>query len=99
MSQLRFNVKAVVNEWLGANVTVAGLLTGRDIMKTLKKVKGTVFIPDICLNKDGLFLDGMSLKELKTKLACNLLVVPSEGTAFFNFITQKKLLAAGDASA
>lgn len=96
VSQLRFKVVAVANEWLGANVTVTGLLSGCDIMKAIKKIKqGTVFIPDICLNKDGLFLDGLSLKELKQNSACNLLVVPSEGTTFFNFLTQKNLSATG----
>jgi len=89
-SRLKFNVKAVANEWLGPYVTVTGLLSGRDIMKTVKTVKkGTVLIPDICLNQDGLFLDGLSLAELKASTPCNLVVVPSEGTAFFNFLTQK----------
>jgi putative radical SAM enzyme (TIGR03279 family) len=58
----------VVNNFFGDSINVTGLLTGRDILQTLKD-KGfmheVVILPETVLNSDRLFLDDMSLTEFK----------------------------------
>jgi putative radical SAM enzyme (TIGR03279 family) len=64
-------VQAVVNEFFGESVTVAGLLAGRDLLNAAGS--GTpeemILIPREALNADNLFLDSLSLVEFKEALA------------------------------
>ncbi|MBN1233158.1 MAG: DUF512 domain-containing protein [Candidatus Coatesbacteria bacterium] len=63
-------VLSVRNKTFGDSVNVAGLLTGKDIMDFLIKIKPekTVYIPDICLNDDYEFLDNIKLVDIEKKL-------------------------------
>lgn len=58
----------VINNFFGDSINVTGLLTGGDILETLKH-KGFMYehiiLPEKVLNSDKLFLDGMSLEEFK----------------------------------
>ena len=58
----------VVNVFFGDSINVTGLLTGGDIIATLK-TKGLlhehIILPEKVLNSDKLFLDEMSLEEFK----------------------------------
>ncbi len=67
------------NEFFGRSVTVAGLLTGRDILRGLsgREIGDRVFIPPATLNDDGLFLDDMTLDRLAGALG-----VPVEAGLF-----------------
>jgi len=61
----------VKNDFFGNTVTVAGLLTGRDIVKTLrgKKLGDIVMLPSNMLKDDeDVFLDNMSLAQLEQAL-------------------------------
>ncbi len=52
----------VENNFFGNTITVTGLLTGRDIVNTLKFVKekfDKILVPDIVLNSNNKFLDNM----------------------------------------
>jgi putative radical SAM enzyme (TIGR03279 family) len=57
------------NLTFGSTVTVTGLLCGKDFAAALErsKGKGPVLIPPNCLNKDNLFLDDMSPKDLEAR--------------------------------
>ncbi len=60
----------VENKFWGKTVTVSGLLTGGDIMHTIKKIDAnydTILLPPNCINDDSLFLDDMMLDYLKNK--------------------------------
>ena len=63
---IRSRVVTVRNEFYGDSVTVSGLLTGRDIIKTLGAVSPdeTVVLPPNCLNGDGLFLDDVRPEDI-----------------------------------
>jgi len=53
----------VENHFYGASVTVSGLLTGRDIFNAVQhRMQGAfqVFLPENCVNYDGVFLDNMT---------------------------------------
>ncbi len=61
----------VKNSFFGPSVTVAGLLSGRDIAQALtgKKLGELVVIPSDALNDEkSIFLDGMSLEQLEKNL-------------------------------
>ncbi len=63
-------VVGVENEFFGRSVTVAGLLVGRDIARTLRgrDCGDLVLIPPATLNDDGLFLDDMTLENLAAEV-------------------------------
>jgi putative radical SAM enzyme (TIGR03279 family) len=77
-------VCAVKNDFLGETVTVAGLLSGRDIAAALVDVGSDeeVLIPGIALN-EGHFLDGVSVDDLREGTGAQITVVPPmpEGAA------------------
>ncbi len=68
--QLQANVVTVINKFFGETVTVAGLVVGQDILSTLQNepnVGDTLLLPRVMLREiEDVFLDGMTLEELKT---------------------------------
>jgi putative radical SAM enzyme (TIGR03279 family) len=72
----------VENQFFGTSVTVAGLLTGRDVIKTLNDNTDSynvLIIPDVALKEDeDLFLDDVSLSDIES--ATGLIVVRAEAT-------------------
>jgi NifB/MoaA-like Fe-S oxidoreductase len=71
----------VENTFFGASVTVTGLLTGRDVIKSLSGLvdKGDIIlIPDVALRSDGdMFLDDISLRDIEEVLGVPAAVVIS----------------------
>ncbi len=72
VAETGFNVGLIPieNKFWGKTVTVSGLLTGGDIMRTVKKIDNnydTILLPPNCINDDNLFLDDMKLDYLKNK--------------------------------
>ncbi|MEW6067269.1 MAG: DUF512 domain-containing protein [Nitrospirota bacterium] len=62
------DVIPVENRFFGASITVAGLLTGRDVIKTLLgKSEGSkiILVPDVVLNDEDKFLDDVTLKDME----------------------------------
>ena len=63
------DIKVVRNDFLGGNVKVTGLLSGKDIFNSFKSIDlatyDKIFLPDCIFNKDGLTIDDISKKELK----------------------------------
>lgn len=72
---LDLDLVAVENDWFGHTITVAGLLTGRDIVKTLKSrgYHHDVLLPSTTLKEfETVLLDGMSVKEMEEQLNCKI---------------------------
>ena len=67
--QLESELIVCENLTFGSTVTVTGLLCGKDFAAALErsKGKGPVLIPPNSLNKDNLFLDDMSPKDLEAR--------------------------------
>lgn len=74
----------VENQFFGSSVTVTGLLTGRDVIKTIftsmdekgRKEKTILLVPDTVLKCDeGLFLDDVSIKEVEDNLGVDTVVI------------------------
>jgi putative radical SAM enzyme (TIGR03279 family) len=77
ISGLTTRLVAVKNDFLGRTVTVTGLLTGTDILSTLrkrKKVGEIVLLPPNCLNEDGLFLDDSTPGDMERELDRSVIV-------------------------
>jgi len=76
------HVYKIENDFFGRTVTVAGLVTGRDIVSQTKgKPMGSeVLIPTCMLKADeDVFLDGMALSELEASLGAPIVKVENDG--------------------
>lgn len=68
-------------------MTVAGLLTGRDLLRGLKEAaswarekEGVILLPDVMLKKDApVFLDDLTPEMLAAELGVEVEVVPATG--------------------
>jgi putative radical SAM enzyme (TIGR03279 family) len=69
---LEVQVLPVVNQFFGAEVTVAGLLCGQDVLSALEQNEDLghlVLLPRVMLDNEGVrFLDDMSIEEFKGRL-------------------------------
>ncbi|OHE59471.1 MAG: hypothetical protein A2Z47_00555 [Thermodesulfovibrio sp. RBG_19FT_COMBO_42_12] len=68
---LNIDVVSVENKFFGASITVAGLLTGRDIIRAVSDIKDgheTILIPDVVLNEENRFLDDITLNDVEEAL-------------------------------
>lgn len=67
---LEFEVIEVKNEFFGDKISVAGLITGSDILKTVKNKKFQhIIIPSVMLKEGSTeFLDGINVSDIKKAL-------------------------------
>ena len=82
-------VYEIKNEFFGESVTVAGLVTGRDLASQLegKELHGELMLPSCMLRYGGdLFLCGMSREELEEKLSVNITLCENDGYEFLDKI-------------
>jgi len=71
IQNLEPHLAAVDNRFWGKTVSVTGLLTGKDILTSLKGTDpDIILLPPNCLNADELFLDDMSLDDFKDAVGC-----------------------------
>jgi NifB/MoaA-like Fe-S oxidoreductase len=79
---IHVDVLPVENNFFGNAVTVAGLLTGRDIIKNLHDNTDSyrvLLVPDVALKEDeDIFLDNVSLKDVEE--ATGLKTIRTEAT-------------------
>lgn len=78
---IRARVQAIRNTFFGETITVAGLITGSDLLEQLKGVScERVLIPDVMLRHEGdRFLDDMTPEELEEALGVEVEVIAAEG--------------------
>jgi len=64
--RIKWKVIKVENEFLGRDVTVAGLLAGQDVKNAIQNEKYDVLLlPDEMFNKDGVTLDNFKMENVK----------------------------------
>lgn len=82
----RLNVEGVDNNYFGGDVSVAGLLTGGDLVAARERIRGDfVIIPKSTLKSDEeIMLDGMKLGELSESFG--LPVYPLDLKSFSQFL-------------
>lgn len=79
---LSVEIISIANRFFGETITVAGLLTGRDLLEQLRDVQigDELLLPASTLRHErDLFLDDMSLEELSAALGCPVRPVESDG--------------------
>lgn len=64
-------LKSVVNQFFGESVTIAGLLGGKDLIEAAvgEPQVDVILIPAEALNADDLFIDSVSLEDMKSRVA------------------------------
>jgi NifB/MoaA-like Fe-S oxidoreductase len=82
----RLKVVGVPNEYFGGDVSVAGLLTGGDLVAARDQVVGDfVIIPQVTLKSDEpVMLDGMRLEQLQAQF--DVPVIPCDFSAFSSLL-------------
>ena len=87
--KLTVKVYEIKNDFYGHSVTVAGLITGGDLINQLKdkELHGLLLIPEVML-KDGdcLFLDDLTVEEVEKALNVNIDTVSADGADLVNKI-------------
>jgi putative radical SAM enzyme (TIGR03279 family) len=69
--RIRIDAVPVENTFFGSSVTVTGLLTGRDVMKTVLdsiEEHDMMLVPDVVLNEEDKFLDDIALPDFEEAL-------------------------------
>ncbi|MBO7398140.1 MAG: DUF512 domain-containing protein [Clostridia bacterium] len=82
-----FKVKAIRNDFFGSNVTVSGLITGRDLIDQLKESgvkKGDRVLITVNMLKAGerVFLDDITVDEAEKELGARIVAVGKTGADF-----------------
>lgn len=84
---------AVPNRFFGGNVSVTGLLVGKDLAEAIAADRARVhaptvyLLPDIVFNADGLTLDDMTLDELRSASGGEVRVVSSDAAGLLAGLT------------
>ncbi len=82
---LTIHVYEIINHFFGESVTVAGLLTGKDMSEQLagKELGDVLFFPENTLRAgEDIFLDDMTPEELSTKLGVPVMAGKNNGAEF-----------------
>ncbi len=81
----KIKVQKIRNDFFGEKITVAGLVTGGDIIKQLrgKDLGKTLVIPDCMLrHSDVVFLDDTTIYDVERELGVEVRAIPVSGYAF-----------------
>jgi putative radical SAM enzyme (TIGR03279 family) len=87
------NICVVKNNFFGGGINIGGLLTATDILEQLERFPAheTVYIPNICLREDTLFLDDYTVEGIREETGRDFRVV---GTRPRDLVTALGLLPA-----
>ncbi len=88
---LECNVYAIENIFFGEKITVAGLVTGGDIINQLrgKKLGDTLLVPSCMLRFErDLFLDDVSVEDLGRELGVEVKIVETDGYSLIEALAE-----------
>ncbi len=86
---LECDVYRINNDFFGENITVAGLITGRDLISQLKgnELGDTLFIPSVMLRSgENVFLDDVTVDDVERELHVKVRSVSCDGADFISAI-------------
>ncbi|MBQ2766024.1 MAG: DUF512 domain-containing protein [Clostridia bacterium] len=89
VKSLDITVYRIRNNFFGKNITVAGLVTGADLLAQLegKSLGERLIIPSVMLRAEGdMFLDSVTVDELSDKLGVPIVPTDSNGADFISSI-------------
>lgn len=85
-------VYGIENHFFGTSITVAGLLTGRDLIEQLqgKELGDALLLPDVLLRAgEQVLLDDLSVEDLEKALQISIRIVQSDGVSFVDTILKE----------
>lgn len=91
-ANIKVNVYTIINDFFGHDITVAGLLTGQDIIKQLtgKELGEYLILPGTLLRSgEEVLLDDYTLTDLENALNIKIRVAGSDGRSFIDTIIDK----------
>ncbi len=80
--KIKINVYIIRNDFFGERITVAGLITGQDLIAQLKgkEIGKVLLIPDTMLRfEEEVFLDDITVSQVESALHCMVDIVKSSG--------------------
>lgn len=86
---IRGKVYMIENDFFGHDITVAGLLTGQDIIKQLKgkELGDYLILPDVLLRSgEEVLLDDLTVNDLEKELGIKIRIVASDGASLVRTI-------------
>lgn len=86
---ININVIPIINDFFGHKITVAGLITGRDIINQIKeKINDEILVIPNCMLREGtnVFLDDTTVEDLEDELKTKVIVSPVDGEEFIRKI-------------
>ncbi len=89
---VRYDIYGIKNRFFGEKITVAGLLTGTDIIEQLKgkNLGRHLLIPESMMKRDErIFLDNVTVSELERALQVHVHIVKSNGLDLVDFILEE----------
>ncbi len=96
---LNFDILPIKNDFFGHQVTVAGLVTGTDIIYQVNQhsqLKQPLLIPDVMLkDQNEAFLDNVSLQEITSKTTMDVRKVPTSGGKLVDYFNSAKFSPRG----
>jgi len=96
---MTFDVVTVINDFFGESVTVAGLITGKDIISAIQEkkkeqsknteIEQVLLIPAVMLNDAGeKFLDETTPEDIERALGMKVYIVPSDAKGLIEFLQE-----------
>lgn len=83
-------VKAVENLFFGPFVSVAGLITGRDLISAIREEDcDQMVLPNVMLNNDGLFIDNLSPSDVEKATGKKISVIPASPEALYEELASR----------
>ena len=85
---MHVNIRPIENRFFGEHITVAGLLTGRDVVEQLRgaDLGERLLLPAAMFNLDGLTLDGMTIEDISRALGVPAKAVKNDADEFLKAI-------------
>ena len=86
---IKINIFTIINHYFGTQITVAGLLTGGDIIDQLKdqELGDFLLIPEVLLrNGETVLLDDVTVDDMENALQTKIRIVQSDGKSFIDSI-------------
>ncbi len=92
ISNLKVSLEVVPNVLFGRSVTVAGLLSGKCLISSLKgkELGDLLLLPPDILNNDILFLDDMTVPQLEEALNVPVMVFDGRWSDVFETLTKRR---------
>lgn len=91
--RVRVSLYEITNEFFGERITVAGLITGQDLIRQLKgrELGDRLLLPSVMFKSDEqVFLDDVTLEELENALQVRVNIVKSSGQDFLSAVLQEE---------